>query len=269
MTTENAQPDSPFRFPADLAEARQHACAPFRPKLFDTMKAGVRYHFPLTSTAHLALHAQVLAIGAEHQFKHIAEAYYDTDDFRLLRAVPGGCWLRYREIDADDENGSWILRICDKMTPKGFMSCRDVTDEASILRFLSSLHIPGTATAKTLFAVRDLCIFARLLTARARYIHEGLDLTVDSTLLARGAFVLQGTVRAADDRTLCAMRELLRAGNFLAGEEAARSKVVEYVRRNNADLYRKLREWDVVTDEGFCEWHISALPALEMAPLLG
>ncbi len=50
--------------------------------------------------------------------------------------------------------------------------------------------------------------------------------------------------------------------------EVVRSKVVEYVRRNNKPLYAKLLEWGVVAQEGCVECPILEQPALVMSPTL-
>jgi hypothetical protein len=144
--------------------------------------------------------------------------------------------------------------MCDnKMTPEGhhYVSYVDLEDESLILSRVADV-VPEAKTAKTLFEVGSLCVYARLLTARACYRSaRDLDLTVDCTLLSQSHYILQGTVQAKERTTLDAIQStLLSSCDVLPGQGAvARSKVVEYVRRNNKPLYAKLLEWGVVTTQ--------------------
>ena len=114
-----------------------------------------------------------------------------------------------------------------------------------------------------------LDVYARLLTTRAHYRSPDLGLTVDCTLLAVNRYILQGTVRAKKRATLDAIRGTLVANDTLPGRGAVvRSKVVEYVRRNNKPLSAKLLEWGVVTQEGCVKWPVLEQPALVMSPTL-
>ncbi len=56
----------------------------------------LRYRFPLFNVTQCALHKHALAMGMKQQLQHLA-------DFALLRASPGGWWLRFREIEVREE----------------------------------------------------------------------------------------------------------------------------------------------------------------------
>lgn len=235
----------------------------------DEDAGAVRYHFPLTKNAHEKLRRQALALGAEEELLHQVEAFFDTPENALLRRSTGGWWLRWREVEGKEEEGYWVLRMCEKMTPEGYISYVDLEDEPKILSLLADI-VPEAKTAKSLFEMDSLEVYARLLTTRAHYRSSDphLDLTVDCTLLSTKHYILQGTVRAKKRATLDAIRSTLVASDILLGEGAARSKVVEYVRRNNKPLYAKLLEWGVVTQEGCVEWPALEQPALVMSPTL-
>ncbi|ELR21037.1 uncharacterized protein ACA1_281310 [Acanthamoeba castellanii str. Neff] len=228
--------------------------------------AALRYRFPLCNeTQCAALHKRALAMGVQQQLQHLAETYHDTPDFALLRASPGGWWLRYREIEGREEEGGWVLRMCQKATPEGHISYVDEEDEARILGGMAEI-VPEAATAKTLFDMESLHIFSRLLTTRAHYSRDDLNLMIDCTQLAMNKFVLQGAVRAKTQEALGTISQGLVAAGVTTSQGVARSKVVEYVRHNNRQLYEKLQAWEVVSDDGFCEWHILTSPALVMSP---
>ncbi len=88
------------------------ACSTLWPQADKVEDEGaVRYHFPLTREALQELHKQALALGTTEELLHHAEAFYDSSENALLRASPGGWWLRWREVEGKEEEGYWVLRM--------------------------------------------------------------------------------------------------------------------------------------------------------------